>query len=965
MIKKLYCFIISLLIFALIPVTIFAEDATSTYNLDSGISISLPEEYSDFAIYSQAPEDSTGWKLMGFPSYSLMLDTIQKDRIEFMSYRNDVNENYGFAVRITNYDVPEELSNENLFSIFCEKNRDIYDSINEAPVLGYGIVKIKDVSFFKVYFEADESIKEIMFTYLLPTNDGIIHEISFRNHANTSEPYHLDSLAHNAISTLVLSNELISKTIPLNNEKFTMINGHHLALFEFENIDGKTVIDNPVTVEKTLYQKFISFEFPIWIIGVALIVLLLFGAQVSKKGQWVDKPLSLEHSKIIQGFSALAIIIHHLSQELTLKAGVLSFFSELGVLFVGVFFFFSGYGLYTSLETKQNYLKGFLKKRLISVLIPLYVCILIFTLSACINGQTFSLPEVLTTLSGWILISSHMWYVIEIAILYLAFYIIYSLVKNRKIATSLMAIFVVFLEIGSLLLGHGADLSSKYWFMGEWWYNTTLAFVLGIVVSQNQNSLRSFARKFYFILLPIFTGLTIGFYYETKNALINYSYWNEFPGHPGYKEKFICLGIQQPWVLFFVITVVLIMMKVRFKNKVLTFLGSISLELYLIHNLFLMGFHDNSIMSIKSASLYMILTILVSIGFAYLINGFNQYLIELALNKQKRLELKNNQTSTNSNSKIHSIDVLRIVMAFLVITIHMPFNTKVGEIFITYGKIAVPFFLVVCGYFLYRNNSKEMMPRLKKQAIRILIFYIASNVIYAIANIIKASIDGYSIYYTIKQYLDLLLYNMSPFSEHLWFFGSLLYALVILMILNKFKLVDYAMFISPLLIGAYVLLSHLNITEGYVLRNAILVGLPYTMMGMLIRRYEDRLMKIKTIILWIIMLVLAITAILELNTYPQGINVPFISCEISVYIIVLLCLNYPNFGKDTLAEKMGKELSLPIYVLHILVLMFITYIIPANTGLIAKYGAITVFIITAFIASIYKTTKNLITSKAD
>ena len=64
--------------------------------------------------------------------------------------------------------------------------------------------------------------------------------------------------------------------------------------------------------------------------------------------------------------------------------------------------------------------------------------------------------------------------------------------------------------------------------------------------------------------------------------------------------------------------------------------------------------------------------------------------------------------------------------------------------------------------------------------------------------------------------------------------------------MNQLKAINYVMFISPLLIAIYVVLSHLNIAEAYVLRNVILVGLPYTMMGMMIHRFEEKLLSIKS-----------------------------------------------------------------------------------------------------------------------
>jgi peptidoglycan/LPS O-acetylase OafA/YrhL len=126
---------------------------------------------------------------------------------------------------------------------------------------------------------------------------------------------------------------------------------------------------------QTFYRSFISFEFPLVIIFPLLALLLLVGVKVSKRKEWQDNPFSLETSKAVQGFAAVSIILHHLSQELAEKAGVLGDFEDLGVLFVGIFFFFSGYGLYTSLKTKDNYLK---RRFLSNFVSASYIAVLVF-----------------------------------------------------------------------------------------------------------------------------------------------------------------------------------------------------------------------------------------------------------------------------------------------------------------------------------------------------------------------------------------------------------------------------------------------------------------------------------------------------------------------------------------------------------------------------------------------------------
>lgn len=886
-------------------------------------------------------------------------------RVELQAGDGTADSMDNFVILVAERDIPENISEESL-------NEGFYNMISPygtadfdtAANVGYGVVNVNGISMYKTFYEADT----ITYQYLIMTSDGIIHEIDiFCREVSDENRDNLSNIVSSVINSMELSSELASKVVPFEGEEFRLITGDYTRCLEVEDVvvataEETTVPSSYQAPEKSAYEKFMSFEFPTWIILIALVAVLFAGAKFSKIREWQEEPLSLETSKAIQGFCAVAIIIHHLAQDLMDRAGILKEFSEFGVLFVGVFFFFSGYGLYTSLKTKDNYLKGFLKKRLKTILIPFYVCIAVFVVAVCICGQTFDAKRLVSVLTGWSLINDNMWYIVEIAILYILFFVIYRLIKNRTVATAVMSVCTIGMIVGSLLLGHGSDMSCSFWFMGEWWYNSTFLFIIGILVSKHSDSLRKIARKGYIFFLILFGGLTVWFSFLTKHALQTYSYWSEIPGvDPAYGDKFRCLAVQLPWILFFVCFLLLVMMRVKFGNPVLKFLGSISLELYLCHNLFRLGLQDGTFARIPSASMLITLTILLSIGLATVISGVDKYLIALISGKKKDLTL------ADESSRIHSIDLMRFVMAFLVVCIHLPFNGKAGDVFFTYGRTAVPFFLAVCGYMLYRDDSKDMMKRLLKQTKRIAIFYVAGAVFYVIASIITIRVDTGSfaaakMLYNAKTIPNFLLYNFWEYAEHLWFLGSLLYALVIMIVLNKLKVLKNAIFAGPVLIVAYVVLSHLGIGEYYQLRNAILVGLSYTLTGMIIRRYEKKILSFKylTPVLCTLFVITCATAIVELNTYEQGANVPIISCEILTYVILLLCLKFRNVGKDTFMEKLGRECSLPIYMVHIAVIMLLTRVIPSNSGFMSNYGAITVFVVTTVGVAIYENIKHAI-----
>lgn len=931
-------------------------------DLPGGFTLTIPSDF--FGILWPGIEDNDPALAESGYTKEMLTQMYTKSGVEFQASKTVKDVKYGINVLVFEMDAPSDL-----IASFADKIMSP-GSVKATDLFGYGMVEKGGVPLYKIVYHSPGNPGDTVIRlnqYSLMTGSGKMHQINImlmndpENKTGqipyTEEDYkQLDAVAERIMGSIKLTEGLASDVVtPKGAEPFKMLNGETSAEI------GK----NTGFVTGSFFRVITSVNIPTYVILVALALLLFIGIKPSKLREWQEEPLSLDRSKAIQGFAAVAIIVHHLAQELAEKAGAIGFFTELGVLFVGIFFFFSGYGLYTSLKTKENYLKGFLKKRLVTILIPFYMCILVFTATACIGGMKFTPVQLVGILSGFFLLNQHMWYIVEIAILYLAFYIIYRLIKNRTAATVVMGIFVIAMMAGSLVLGHGKDMSASGWFQGEWWYNSSFLFVIGIIVSKHSEGLRRIARKGYIIWLLVLTALLVLLGPQTVYMLRRYSYWSEIPGETrAILDKVRCLSVQLPWIICFVLFLLLIMMRVRFGNPVLKFLGSISLELYLIHNLFLKGLHTDAMFNVKSPGMYCILTILLAVGLATIISGIDKYLIALITGKKKA----SGDLALKEGAHIHSIDVMRIVMAFFVVAIHVPFGDKAGDVFITYGKTAVPFFLVICGYFLYRDDSGEMMKRLIKQTKRIFIFFIAANVFYAgvfavYLRVTEGSFNGMKECFTPKALTDFALYNLSPFSEHLWYLGSLLYALLIMLLLNKLKLMKFAMFLAPFLVAAYVVLSHLGIGTPVQLRNALFVGLGYTMMGMLIRRFEKKILDHRAAapILWILSVICVVTAIVELKGYKQGVAVPFVSCEILIYLIVLLCLKYPDFGKDTFAEWLGRECSLPVYILHIAVLqlMFMT----GNDKFFGRFGAVTVFVVTAVIAGLYKGIKNAITAE--
>lgn len=381
-------------------------------------------------------------------------------------------------------------------------------------------------------------------------------------------------------------------------------------------------IENLEKEKSGFWKTVVSFSFYLGIFLIPLFYFLLGNMTVvTNPANWQEDALGRKHSKEILGFFAVCIVLHHLVQQIGAEnAGGLTWLEDMGVCFVGVYFFYSGYGLIQSYLTKKDYLRGFFRKRLPAVLVPFYVCIFLFVLQEVCCGASYGVKDYIAYLSGVWLINGHMWYIVEIFFLYLFFWFFFRICRKETYAYIGMVSVCIFMVLQSLILGHGDK-----WFQGEWWYNTTLLFPLGMLFARFEKRILIFVRKYYKAAIVLVSASYIALMKATLFMLEHYGYWTEYNGRigmEGYLDKLKTLSVQLPMVICFAALILLIGQKVKCSNAALKFLGEISLELYLIHNLFLRGFAK-----ISGQGVYFTAVLVCSIVFAALLHKFDQMII--------------------------------------------------------------------------------------------------------------------------------------------------------------------------------------------------------------------------------------------------------------------------------------------------------------------------------------------------
>lgn len=369
---------------------------------------------------------------------------------------------------------------------------------------------------------------------------------------------------------------------------------------------------------------------------IILIVILFWGARGYKPKTWNEEFMSLSQTKALQGFFAICVLLHHAGQKTCAPwhnpkyiVHGLDFFVPIGYLFVSVFLFCSGYGLYKSYKQKEDYLKGFIKRRILPLVLSYYSTGLIFFVVRLLMGEKMSGRQMFYYLSGAQLCNPNTWFVIALPIFYLGFYLAFKFIKKDGLALFVTCL-VVFVYT---LIGTCVD-HNNWWMRGEWWYNSVHLFSIGLLFARFEKPVIAHVKKFYPVYL-ILAVISLVMFYPLSEFVQNVlSYYGENWNAPDkILRRWGCLLTQMGGSCAFVFLVFLLNMKIQIGNRLLRFMGTITLEFYLIHGLFVDLFGYDfleicpSIYYIRNVALYLLVVIVLSVPSAILLQKVHNLIL--------------------------------------------------------------------------------------------------------------------------------------------------------------------------------------------------------------------------------------------------------------------------------------------------------------------------------------------------
>lgn len=321
------------------------------------------------------------------------------------------------------------------------------------------------------------------------------------------------------------------------------------------------------------------------------ILIILCSTRWYKIGDFNDDYLSMDNTGKLRGIMAITIILHHISEKTT---GAILFpqLVHVGYMIVAIFFFLSGYGLMLQYMKKGvGYLHGFWKSRVLYLLLvyawitALYIIYRVFVLG---NSD---MDFVIHSFYDGNPIATNSWYIV----VQLAFYAIFwfsfkplggAIPKRIVVVTVLTALL-------SLLLW-AVDYPSI-------WYLSNFAFPLGLLYAYKKEKLFSYCtRRYIFVITALL--LTFGISCTISSV---------------FATMFVACSVTM--------IVVVLMMKFRLVGKLWSWIGGLSLEIYLLHAI-PMTFFRSKFIYIENDVCWTLCIVLTSIALAFGSKYINSYI---------------------------------------------------------------------------------------------------------------------------------------------------------------------------------------------------------------------------------------------------------------------------------------------------------------------------------------------------
>jgi peptidoglycan/LPS O-acetylase OafA/YrhL len=259
----------------------------------------------------------------------------------------------------------------------------------------------------------------------------------------------------------------------------------------------------------------------------------------------------------LKGFASIMIVVHHFLHLTIDKPNLITYFisAHFGYIFVSLFFLLSAYGITETETVRATSFKVFLKKRVFKIYKPFVIVNLLTLMLYSVTGyQKYTFIQTFLCLFGVSLIDPFLWYIVMLILLYILFWVSFQVRSNSTKLVLLSTLCLVTMFASALIFKFPSNI-----------YVSILSFPVGMACSLFKREINFFisGSRFY-VLYALYTIAMILIFYLLHR-----------------------LGFQLIKTIIMSMIPIPFYLKIASSNlletKLLSFLGAISFEIYLVH----------------------------------------------------------------------------------------------------------------------------------------------------------------------------------------------------------------------------------------------------------------------------------------------------------------------------------------------------------------------------------------------
>ena len=296
----------------------------------------------------------------------------------------------------------------------------------------------------------------------------------------------------------------------------------------------------------------------------------------------------------INGIFVILVLLRHSTDYCIFSSKSSSIFNfvdrSLEQLIVTTFLFYSGYGIYESIKTKENYINKKLMVRTKKLYLNFAVVVSSFFIINILLNIKYDIKTIIGSFFAWETIGNSNWYMFAIFSMYLLTFYCFKIFKNHK--NSIIAITLLF-NLYCIILSI---------FKESYWYNTIICFIFGLWFSYYKDNITKLLTKNNFIYSFLIIVFNLYFYIFLKFKFINSLFYG-------------C------WSLSFIILIILLSLKFKIHSKILLFFGKYTFWIYSLQRLpmiVLSHFNVNNYNKYLFLVLSFFITIILSVAYSYI-----------------------------------------------------------------------------------------------------------------------------------------------------------------------------------------------------------------------------------------------------------------------------------------------------------------------------------------------------------